>query len=204
MHKLLGTIIIMMTMVFSPLTWSEEDEGSTEVIRPPHKQMESSHLTLNDHFSSFRRGPMFSPEFLMLAFLLGYANQSNLFADFFKSLSSSYEFDEESNVETVEDELCEGESGDQSEGVVKLSFDCSNDGLIYSCYADLVDGEYSISIPSNVEGLTCKISVEAGKMNDDSTDIDVSGVETEEEVDLSEETAIVIDVGTDDDESESE
>jgi len=213
MHKfilylIVSTLLTLQLQLYAAEEAQDEvtDETGTEEVvveergvkRPHHEKMKNSELTLDNKFSSFRNGPMFSPELMFLAFLFGYLSKTDLFADFFSSLSANYSFDEENNVEVVEDEVCVGEGGNESEGVVKLTFDCSGDGLIYSCYADLIDGEYSISIPKEVEGLACQISVEAGKMNSNESDVEVNGVTTTEEVDLSDGDSVVIDVSSDD------
>jgi hypothetical protein len=178
-------------MMLSAFLISSSVMAHKNVIRPGKRSLDESELSAKSDFQSFRHGPNFMDQFFLML-LLGYFSKSDLISDFLSNLNYSSDYDEEDDVEVIEDELCSGQTG-ETESTVKLTFDCSDDGIKYSCYADLNDGKYSIEIPDDVKDLTCKIQVEKVEVDEESSTVDVEGVETEE-VELSDDSAVVVDV----------
>jgi len=182
------------TLVFSVLTLMfslnvSAQERTHKHHEPKLKEMQERDISFQNEFSDFQGGPFFLPPHAMMYFMLGYLSGQDLFKDFLASLQTN------SNSE-VDKEYCDevDSENEDVEGSVKVNFDCSEEDVQYSCYASVVDGEYELTVPSAVSGLSCKISVESIVSNDDGTDIEVDGVETEEEIELSEETTVSIDL----------
>ncbi len=164
---------------------SESYENSQgEKFEPPTKRLKNSELSAEKDFESFEGGPYFHPPHARNKHFFGYEHKKDFFKD----------FKDDVLTENEDVTVCEGEDSEDAEGAVKLTFTCDDGDYVYSCYADLISSKYSVSIPSEVLGLSCTIKVEAVESTDDDSDIEVDGVETEDEVELDEESEVSIDV----------
>ena len=163
----------------------DEYEGSDQSAqKPPTRKLSESEMSAGQDFESFQRGPYFLPPHIHMQQFFGYERKEDFFRD----------FKDDVLTENDDAEVCAGELDEDAEGAVKLTFVCDDGDYEYSCYADLISSQYSVNIPSEVLGLSCKIQVEAVETTDDESDIELDGVETEEEVDLDSDSEITIDV----------
>ncbi len=166
---------------------TEEIDVEEENNVPKVRKMRSDETSLDEEFQSFKKGGFFFPPAPHLKKFMGYASKKNLFKDFREHFESGGD-DGKSIVS-----LCDGESGESDDASVKISFECEDAQVEYSCYVDVVDGKYALNIPAEVRGLSCKIAVEAIEVTADEEDVEVDGVETEDEIVLDDST-IEIDV----------
>lgn len=162
----------------------DQSEESNEAQEPPTRRMRDSELSAENDFNSFEQGPYFHPPHHRRKHFFGYEHHKDFFKD----------FKDDVLTENEDVAVCEGEDSEDADGAVKLTFVCDDGDYEYSCYADLISNAYSVSIPSEVLGLSCKIQVEAIEAEDDDSDIEVDGSVTEDEVDLDSESNISIDV----------
>lgn len=160
---------------------ASEDE---KIQEPPSRELEDGELSIKDEFERFKEGGFFMPPHPRHQHFFGYDHPRDLFRDFKEKI-------EKGDAEVA---LCSDQNGEEVEGAVKLSFTCDDGEVTYSCYADILDGGYSIGIPDEVLGKSCTIAVEKIDSTDDETDVETGGVETTEEVDLTEETTVSLDV----------
>ena len=182
--KKLTTLSFFILMFFYGVSHADEATESEDNFSPPTRGLSDSELSAERDFEDFQSGPYFHPPHSRHKHFFGYENRRDFFRD----------FKDDVLTENEEVTVCEGEDSEEAEGAVKLTFVCDDGEYEYSCYADLISNKYSVSIPSEVLGLSCTIKVEAVESTDDESDIEVDGVETEEEVDLDSESEVSIDV----------
>lgn len=189
------TLLAFMILNTTPqyLAYADDDDSSSEVedvaqegspYHPPTRKLSESELTTNNDFSKFQAGPYFLPLHSLYMLFFGYEKPKEFFHDFKDDLET----------ENEDVAVCEGEDNDDADGLVKLTFECDDGEVEYSCYADLESNSYSVDIPSEVVGLSCYITVESVEVTDDETDVESSGTETTEEVELDSDSEITIDV----------
>lgn len=168
-------------------TESQTENISKERIRPAKKPMSAQSLTMDDEFKAFKNGRRFRPPFPdKLGHRFGYEKPPELFHDFHGDRC-----DEESNESACS---LERQNSDQSSAVgsVKITFICDQNAYIY--YSEIVNKTYSLDMPSEVQGKSCKIQVESVTLNSTETKAQVQGFETTDEVDLTDETVVEVDI----------
>ncbi len=169
---------------------SENNSNYTETNNSKHKQPKkrkllASELELDDEFKDFKNGHRFRPPFEDRGPKrpFGYGAPKDLFRDF-----HGHECEESEN-----DSACKLDNeAASSEGSVKITFVC--DDQTYSYYAKVENSAYSLDIPNELNGLSCKIQIESVKVTDTGTSAIVKGEETSEEIELDSETTVEIDL----------
>lgn len=170
-------------MTYSQVLYAASEEESE--VSPEVRDLAERELTIDDEFEKFQGGGFFMPPFPRAKHFFGYERPRDLFKDFKERVESGSESDVE---------VCAGQDGDTVDGAIKLSFSCDDGSFSYSCYADILSGGYSVDIPDEVLGKSCIITVEKIEASDDETDVETDGVETTEEVELSEDSTVSVDV----------
>lgn len=187
-NALLMTLACSLSMAYAQESYEEDDTQTSREVpsfqKPDTREMSGSELTFQNEFSRFRSGPFFMPPWPGMHFF-GYERPRDMFRDFKDNIQS------DSDSDTT---VCEGQTGDEIDGSIKLTFTCDDGDYTYSCYADNISGAYSVDIPAEVTDKSCLISVETISSNDDESDVEVDGTETTEEVELTEETTVEVDV----------
>lgn len=189
-YTLLGLFVLTQSSALSQENPDEQDfqeDYSDETSKkkvPKLRKLKESELSAEKDFQQFQQGPYFYPPLPHHQHFFGYEKRKDFFKD----------FKDDVLTENEEVSVCDGESNDEADGAVKLTFNCDDGAVEYSCYADLISNKYSVAIPYEVLGLTCSIQIEAVEATDDESDIEVDGVETEEEIELDSETEVTIDI----------
>lgn len=162
---------------------SDSSEDKKNYQLPKKRKLRASELELDDEFKRFKNGHRFRPPFNDRGPRrpFGYGAPKDLFRDF-----HGHECEEDEN-----DSACALDSDSvSSEGSVKITFTC--DDKTYSYYAKVENKAYSLNIPDEVKGLSCKVQIESVKVTDSGTTAEVKGEETTEEVELSDDTTVEI------------
>lgn len=168
-------------------TENQSENVSKKRIKPSKKAMSAQSLTMDDEFRSFKNGRRFRPPFPdKLSHRFGYEKPPKLFHDFHGDRC-----DEESNESAC---LLERQNSDQSSAVgsVKITSICDQNTYIY--YSEIVNKVYSLDLPTEVQGKSCKIQVESVTLNSSETKAQVQGSETTEEVNLTDDTVVEVDI----------